>query len=148
MYNKYMCDRQTMYTHVHGLVIWYRYFTELTVHNDFSFFLLKGASCKLETRHWIITDATGQKDEVHGPAVVGSYPTMTPGAKFQYVSCTSFSTPTGTMEGHYTFKNLYKEEHTNANIAPMHFKAPPLELASERIQQRSSEWYCSESESD
>ena len=62
---------------------------------------------------------------------------MVPGARHDYVSCTSFTTPTGTMEGHYTFQFLYKAGTTNAKIAPMHFIAPPFELGSER-QQRSS----------
>lgn len=108
----------------------------------------KECRCKLETRHWFITDGNGQKEEVHGAAVVGSYPTMVPGAKFEYVSCTSFTTPTGTMEGHYTFKYLYKEGTTNARIAPMHFKALPFELSSERLRRCHSEQYLSESESD
>ena len=59
---------------------------------------------------------------------------MVPGATHDYVSCTSFTTPTGTMEGHYTFKFLHKEEKTDAIISPMHFKAPPFELAAERLQ--------------
>ena len=73
---------------------------------------------------------------------------MYPGAKFDYVSCTRFTTPHGTMEGHYTFKFLYKEGTTNARVNPMHFKAPPFELASERLQRCHSEQYGSESESD
>ena len=86
---------------------------------------------------------------MHGDAVVGKFPTMVPGARHDYVSCTSFTTPTGTMEGHYTFKFLKKEGTTNAKIAPMHFKAPPFEMASER-QRRCSENTepCTDSESD
>ena len=98
----------------------------------------KGGSCKLETRHWYITDGNGEKEEVHGDAVVGQYPTMVPGARHDYVSCTSFTTPTGTMEGHYTFQFLNKAGTTNAKIAPMHFVSPPFEFGSAR-QQRCNE---------
>ena len=55
--------------------------------------------CQLTTRHWYITDANGVKEEVHGDGVVGEFPVMYPGALHEYISCTTFSTPTGLMEG-------------------------------------------------
>jgi F-box protein 3 len=108
-------------------------------------FYFQAGSCKLQTRHWYITDGNGEKEEVHGDAVVGEYPTMVPGARHDYVSCTSFTTPTGTMEGHYTFKFFKKAGTTNAKIAPMHFIAPPFELACER-RERCSEKLSEESD--
>jgi ApaG protein len=41
---------------------------------------------QLRTRHWIITDATGRKQEVRGEGVVGEQPVLAPGARFQMVS--------------------------------------------------------------
>ena len=86
----------------------------------------------MATRHWYIVDGNGEKEEVHGEAVCGQYPRMIPGAIHDYVSCTSFTTPMGTMEGYYTFNFLQKAGTTQAKIAPMHFKAPPFETAAER----------------
>ena len=39
---------------------------------------------QLLSRHWIITDATGQIEEVKGPGVVGEQPVLTTGESFQY----------------------------------------------------------------
>ena len=41
---------------------------------------------QLLTRHWIITDGTGQVEEVKGPGVVGKQPTLAPGESFDYTS--------------------------------------------------------------
>ena len=41
---------------------------------------------QLRTRHWIITDATGKKQEVKGEGVVGEQPTLAPGERFEYTS--------------------------------------------------------------
>jgi uncharacterized protein affecting Mg2+/Co2+ transport len=37
---------------------------------------------QLRTRHWIITDATGRKQEVRGEGVVGEQPILAPGERF------------------------------------------------------------------
>ena len=37
---------------------------------------------QLRTRHWIITDATGHKQEVKGRGVVGEEPVLGPGERF------------------------------------------------------------------
>ena len=39
---------------------------------------------QLRTRHWIITDATGRKQEVRGEGVVGEQPVLAPGERFEY----------------------------------------------------------------
>lgn len=36
----------------------------------------------------------------------GEFPIMTPGKVHEYASCTTFSTPSEYMEGHYTFHRL------------------------------------------
>jgi ApaG protein len=56
---------------------------------------------QLLTRHWIITDGAGHKEEVRGPGVVGKQPTLAPGESFEYTSGCPLSTPFGIMEGTY-----------------------------------------------
>lgn len=56
---------------------------------------------KLLTRHWIINDANGNTQEVHGEGVVGEQPYLKPGESFQYTSGTVIETPVGSMEGSY-----------------------------------------------
>ena len=56
---------------------------------------------QLVSRHWIITDATGQVEEVRGPGVVGEQPVLAPGESFKYSSWCPLRTPTGTMHGTY-----------------------------------------------
>ena len=58
---------------------------------------------RLLTRHWIITNAEGEEQEVHGKGVVGEQPLIQPGRFFRYTSGTLLSTPVGTMEGSYEF---------------------------------------------
>jgi ApaG protein len=55
----------------------------------------------LKNRHWIIVDADGERHEVKGPGVVGQFPTLAPGEKFDYSSFCPLNTPWGTMEGIY-----------------------------------------------
>jgi ApaG protein len=55
----------------------------------------------LLTRHWIITDGHGRKQEVKGDGVVGEHPTLAPGESFQYTSGCPLSTPSGMMVGSY-----------------------------------------------
>ena len=56
---------------------------------------------KLMTRHWLITDADGHKQEVHGDGDVGEQPDIQPGQKHVYSSGAVIETPVGTMEGRY-----------------------------------------------
>mgnify|MGYP000246465718 CR=1 FL=1 len=56
---------------------------------------------KLLNRHWVITDAHGNVEEVRGPGVVGEQPVITPGKSFEYTSFCPLGTPFGTMEGSY-----------------------------------------------
>ena len=59
------------------------------------------APAKLLSRHWIITDAHQQTQEVRGVGVVGEQPHLAPGESFEYTSGTSINTPVGTMRGSY-----------------------------------------------
>lgn len=56
---------------------------------------------RLIDRHWIITDADGQVQEVRGQGVVGEQPHLRPGERFQYTSGTILPTPVGAMHGSY-----------------------------------------------
>ncbi|MBL1277686.1 MAG: Co2+/Mg2+ efflux protein ApaG [Ectothiorhodospiraceae bacterium] len=58
-------------------------------------------AAKLMTRHWIITDANGNVQEVHGEGVVGEKPYLRPGETFEYTSGTILETPVGSMQGSY-----------------------------------------------
>jgi ApaG protein len=56
---------------------------------------------QLRTRHWIITDATGRKEEVRGEGVVGEQPVLAPGERFEYTSGVPLPTASGFMTGRY-----------------------------------------------
>lgn len=56
---------------------------------------------RLLRRHWRITDANGEVEEVHGDGVVGETPWLRPGDGFEYVSGVVLNTHIGTMEGSY-----------------------------------------------
>lgn len=56
---------------------------------------------QLISRHWVITDAANQVQEVRGLGVVGEQPLLRPGESFEYTSGTSLATPVGTMHGSY-----------------------------------------------
>jgi ApaG protein len=58
-------------------------------------------TAQLIARHWIITDANGQVEEVRGLAVVGNQPLLRPGETFEYTSWTRLPTPHGTMRGSF-----------------------------------------------
>jgi ApaG protein len=60
-----------------------------------------GIAAQLLRRHWIITDASNQVQEVSGLGVVGEQPYLRPGESFQYSSGSSIATPVGTMRGSY-----------------------------------------------
>lgn len=59
------------------------------------------AAAQLISRHWVITDATNQVQEVRGLGVVGAQPLLKPGESFEYTSGTAIATPVGTMRGSY-----------------------------------------------
>ena len=56
---------------------------------------------QLISRHWLITDAEQQVQEVRGLGVVGHQPLLKPGESFEYSSGCSLATPVGTMKGSY-----------------------------------------------
>jgi ApaG protein len=58
-------------------------------------------SAQLISRHWIITDANNQVQEVKGLGVVGAQPLLQPNQVFEYTSGTLLATPIGSMRGIY-----------------------------------------------
>jgi ApaG protein len=68
---------------------------------------------QLISRHWIILDADGHREEVRGLGVVGHQPLLKPGEGFEYTSGCRLRTPTGTMEGTYFF---VKEDGTSFEV--------------------------------
>ena len=58
-------------------------------------------TAQLISRHWIITDANGQVEEVRGLGVIGAQPVLRPGEQFEYTSGAAIRTMVGTMRGSY-----------------------------------------------
>lgn len=58
-------------------------------------------AARLVSRHWIITDADNQVQEVRGAGVVGEQPFLKPQQSFEYTSGAAIATPVGTMRGSY-----------------------------------------------
>jgi ApaG protein len=61
-------------------------------------------AARLISRHWIITDAYNNVQEVRGQGVVGEQPLLKPEQSFEYTSGTVLSTQVGTMRGSYTME--------------------------------------------
>ena len=59
------------------------------------------SAAQLVSRHWIITDANGERQEVVGEGVVGHQPNLAPGEQFEYTSFCVLETPHGSMRGSY-----------------------------------------------
>jgi ApaG protein len=78
---------------------------------------------KLLTRHWIITDAIGRKQEVRGDGVIGEQPVLKPGTQFQYTSGCPLNTSSGVMEGSYGMINE-KGEHFEIAIPAFSLDSP------------------------
>ena len=56
-------------------------------------------TAQLVGRHWIVTNAQGDREDVRGLAVVGHQPLLKPGETFEYTSMTRIDTPHGQMRG-------------------------------------------------
>lgn len=70
-------------------------------------------SVKLLNRNWLILDATGKSEEVHGPGVIGEQPALAPGQAFEYTSGCPLSTPFGSMSGSY---GMSREDGTRFEV--------------------------------
>lgn len=56
---------------------------------------------QLLSRHWVITDANEDVQEVRGDGVVGEQPVIGPGESYRYTSGATLATPLGYMQGSY-----------------------------------------------
>ena len=78
---------------------------------------------QLISRHWIITTADGETEEVQGAGVVGEQPVLSPGEQFEYTSFCPLKTNVGTMHGSYTMATPSGEVF-QARIAPFTLAVP------------------------
>ncbi len=88
---RYLPEQSSPLDEVHG----FAYTITIANHGD--------APAQLISRHWIILEADGHKEEVKGLGVVGHQPMLQPGEAFEYTSGCRLRTPTGSMEGSYRF---------------------------------------------
>jgi ApaG protein len=82
-------------------------------------------AAKLLTRHWLITDANGEVQEVRGEGVVGEQPHLKPGQGFRYSSGAVLETPVGSMHGSYQMVGD-DGEHFDAPIPAFRLAIPGL----------------------
>ena len=66
-------------------------------------------TAQLVARHWVVTNADGQREDVRGLAVVGHQPVLKPGEQFEYTSWTRLDTTHGSMQG--TFFCMTEDAH-------------------------------------
>jgi ApaG protein len=85
---------------------------------------LSDEAVQLVARHWVITDATGKVEEVHGPGVVGEQPVLAPGESFEYTSGCPLATPFGFMRGRYEMVATAARRRFDAEIAPFELRQP------------------------
>ncbi len=73
-------------------------------------------TAQLVARHWIVTNARGDREDVRGLAVVGRQPLLKPGEEFEYSSWTRIDTPHGQMQG--TFYCMTEEAYPFDALVP------------------------------
>lgn len=83
------------------------------------------SNAQLISRHWLITDADQQVQEVKGFGVVGKQPHLAPGASYTYTSGVVLATPTGLMTGSY---QMQTEDGTQFAAAIPEFALVPPHL--------------------
>ena len=78
---------------------------------------------QLLNRHWVITDGTGDVQEVRGAGVIGEQPQLAPQETFEYTSFCPLSTPVGSMRGSYDMLD-HHGEHFDATIGAFTLAVP------------------------
>src|SRR5207244_12872631 len=56
-------------------------------------------SAQLKSRHWIITDGNGKREEVRGEGVVGNQPLLRPGERWEYIRGVVIMEPPRSVDG-------------------------------------------------
>ncbi|WLH35149.1 Co2+/Mg2+ efflux protein ApaG [Pseudomonas sp. FP2196] len=78
---------------------------------------------RLMSRHWVITDGDGHKEEVRGAGVVGQQPLIEVGKSHTYSSGTVMTTKVGIMQG--TYEMVADDgKHFDAIIKPFRLAVP------------------------
>lgn len=80
-------------------------------------------TAQLKSRHWIITDANGDVQEVRGEGVVGAQPVLAPGETFEYTSWCVIPTSSGSMRGSYQMVTM-RGDGFDAEIATFRLSMP------------------------
>ena len=78
---------------------------------------------QLLSRHWMITNARGEFNEVKGPGVVGEQPVLKPGESYEYTSGAPLNTPSGMMGGAYQMQSE-SGEHFDIEIPTFSLDSP------------------------
>jgi ApaG protein len=94
---------------------WFAYFIRISNEGE--------ETAQLLSRHWVITNADGEEEEVRGEGVVGEKPVLAPGAAYDYNSFCHLKTAVGTMHGSYTMVKADGETF-DARIAPFTLAVP------------------------
>jgi ApaG protein len=97
----------------------YVFMYTITIRNEGS------VSARLLSRHWIITDANGDVQEVRGEGVVGEHPHLVPGKDYRYKSAAVLKTPVGAMQGSYEMLGD-DGQRFDAPIAPFRLAMPGI----------------------
>ena len=79
---------------------------------------------QLLRRTWLITDARGRTQRVHGEGVVGQQPVLEPGEAFEYTSGTPLETPSGFMAGTYHMVAIGSGEAFDVTIPAFSLDSP------------------------
>ena len=91
-------------------------------------------AAKLLSRHWVIVDSDGRREELRGRGVIGEYPKLGIGESYNYISYCPIKTSWGTMEGNYIFE---RDDGSRFTVAIGRFflvpTAPPLTLESPSV---------------
>ncbi|WP_207537459.1 Co2+/Mg2+ efflux protein ApaG [Sabulicella rubraurantiaca] len=85
---------------------------------------LSNVTVQLLKRTWLITDAGGRTQRVHGEGVVGEQPVLEPGEAFTYTSGTPLSTPSGIMRGLYHMVATATGEPFDVVVPPFSLDSP------------------------
>ena len=80
-------------------------------------------AAQLISRHWIITDADGESNEVKGLGVIGEQPLLQPNESYEYTSGSILNTSAGSMHGTYQLVAVDGTQF-EAEIEPFTLAAP------------------------
>ena len=108
---RYLADRSSPREHDY----WFAYFIRVANVGD--------ETAQLVSRHWVITNADGEQEEVRGEGVVGEQPVLSPGTYYDYNSFCNLKTAVGTMHGEYTMVTSSGATF-EARIAPFTLAVP------------------------